>query len=819
MEKGPLDLLSAAIGFVVGLLTMGAIVRLRQPARDLWGRIRERAIGARRWISSGVEARYRTETAEYVTRCHLGAASARLEQIFVPTPFIAPPPEPGPKPGEMLPQPQLPHLWPELSALLATTPPASLPIGSALLSIDRLAVLAPPGGGKSTLLAYLALRYSEDPEIVPLYAHLAELSVEPPGPPDETPVEEPLLRALQRRAGPLTADSLPGLLRHALEAHRAIILLDGWDELAAADRPIYTRWIERLIDRFPEARVIASAPSIGYGPFLTMGFVPLHLRPWHVEEVTELLRKWARALDLPVPLVPASQQLGAEKVPDLGFWQLGGTPLDATLGIWLALAGRTPSLRQARRYTAAIQHLLGPDEDDETNWPRLLGPPALARLAGRMAEARSRISSREALQEIVADCAGGHQDATRRDLQHTLDTLIDKSGLLVTWGSDRLAFRSAALYAYFWAAHQALTGDHSVALEQLQDPDWSHAISFLVEMTDSGPVVEQLLLAPPDVTREHLFRVADWLSKAQGSEQWHRIVMVRLAQLLLNADTPAALRERAAAALVATRDEGVGFLMRQAINSPNQALRAVAAAGLGALSIQIPGQPVDEKLLEALVQALDDSSEPVQAAAISALGFTRSRLATETLIRTLLESHATARRLAAIALSRIGPEGHDILREALTEDEVLVRRAALFGLAQVSEGWVNDTLAQVIRQDSEWFIRSTADEILNLRLAPPAPDKIEPVRAESLSWLINLAAERGQGVPAGPRAMTLLKETLEERQRPAVRAMAALSLGDIGEADSSPLIVEALRDPDNHVRAAAFFALAKLNRAWNQAPT
>jgi HEAT repeat protein len=393
---------------------------------------------------------------------------------------------------------------------------------------------------------------------------------------------------------------------------------------------------------------------------------------------------------------------------------------------------------------------------------------------------------------------------------------MEKSGLLVMRENGFVSFRSTALYAYFWAAHQAFLEDRSAALQRVHDPEWSHALSFLVEMTDSIPLVERLLGAPPDITRESLFRAADWLARAQGTEQWHRIVMVRLAQLLLNPDTPMALRERATAALVATRDEGVGFLLRQAIASPNQALRAVAAAGLGALAARIPGSSSDEASLETLVKTLEDPSETVQAAVINALGYTRSKAATEALIRTLLESHATARRLAAEALGRMGTQGHEILREALTEDEVLIRRAALYGLAQIPNGWVNETLEKVIREDSEWFIRSTAEEILGKRLAVPVPEKLQPIRAESLSWLINLVAERGQGVPTGPRAMTLLKETLEERQRPVVRAMAARSLGDIGEPDSSPLVAEALHDPDHHVREAAFFALARLTRAWNQ---
>jgi HEAT repeat protein len=795
---------------------MVVVGRLRQPVKQGWERIRGRIQGARRWVSSGVESRYRHETAEYVQHCHLGKGAARLDEVFVPTPFIAPPRLPASHQDETLPDPQMPYLWPELAPVLATVSPDLLSIGPAVLATDRLAVLAPAGGGKSTLLAYLALRYSDDPEMLPLYAHLAELSLEPESGDDDTAVETPLLEAVQRRAGTLTADALPGLLRRSLEEGRAVILLDGWDEIAPIDRQDYTRWLDEMVGSFPESKFIVAAPPIGYGPLLSLGFVAMHLRPWQAEEVTELLQKWARVRGVPVSTVPISQDLGSEKVPDLSFWQPGQTALDATLGIMMQLEGRTPSARQARRFGTAVQLLLEPDSEVETNVTGMIGPSALARLAGSMDAAGSRLGTRAAFEDIVAEGLSSHEGATRRDLQKTVDALLSKSGLLTIWGHDSVAFRSPAFYAYFWAANQALSGDQSTILERVQDPEWSLAISFLIEMADSGPVVERLLLSPPDVTREHLFRAADWLARAQGTEQWHRIVMVRLAQLLLNAETPTALRERAAAALVATRDEGVGFLLRQAIASPNQALRAVAAAGLGTLAADIPGRQADEKSLEALINTLDDPSEHVQAAVINALGHTRSKAAIEALIRTLLQSHATARRLAAEALGKMGGEGHEILREALTEDEVLVRRAALYGLAQVSDGWVNETLEEVIRRDSEWFIRSTAEEILNQRLAVPAPDKIEGPRADRMSWLISLAAERGQGVPTGARAVEYLKEALEERQRPAVRALAARSLGDIGDPSSSPLIAEALHDPDLQVREAAFFALARLNQAWNQ---
>ena len=249
------------------------------------------------------------------------------------TPFIAPPPEPGTKPAEILPQPQLPYLWPELGAQLATAPPPLLPIGVALSSTSRLAILAPPGGGKSTLLAYLALRYSEDPELVPLYAHLAELSLGPESPgASEPPVEGPLIRAIQRRAGTLTADALPGLLQQALDDGRAVVLLDGWDELALSERSDYTTWIELLLARFPGGKYIVAAPSMGYGPFPEMGFVPLCLAPWQPEQAADLLERWAKALDTAVPTVADSPRVGCTKGAGPELLEAGSNPSRGNAG-------------------------------------------------------------------------------------------------------------------------------------------------------------------------------------------------------------------------------------------------------------------------------------------------------------------------------------------------------------------------------------------------------------------------------------------------------------------------------------------------------
>ena len=177
--------------------------------------------------------------AEYAQHRHLGTGAALLKDIFVPTRLIAPLPEPQPDTGDILPTPQLPHLWPELAAQVAIQPPPTLTLGQMAASARRVLLLAPAGGGKSTTLAYLALAcarpddYEElnfRPNSLPIYAHLAELDLpDSPEAEKELPAEEYLIKAAQNRAGTLTADTLPAVLRQALPDGRALVLLDGWD--------------------------------------------------------------------------------------------------------------------------------------------------------------------------------------------------------------------------------------------------------------------------------------------------------------------------------------------------------------------------------------------------------------------------------------------------------------------------------------------------------------------------------------------------------------------------------------------------------------
>ena len=56
---------------------------------------------------------------------------------------------------------------------------------------------------------------------------------------------------------------------------------------------------------------------------------------------------------------------------------------------------------------------------------------------------------------------------------------------------------------------------------------------------------------------------------------------------------------------------------------------------------------------------------------------------------------------AAEVMAHKPAEGHQILREAIESDNLLVRRAAVFGLAQIKEEWARDILERSTIEDSQ----------------------------------------------------------------------------------------------------------------------
>jgi HEAT repeat protein len=189
-------------------------------------------------------------------------------------------------------------------------------------------------------------------------------------------------------------------------------------------------------------------------------------------------------------------------------------------------------------------------------------------------------------------------------------------------------------------------------------------------------------------------------------------------------------------------------------------------------------------------------------------------LAEQPLVAAMLSDDEAMGRIVAEGLALNGARGQEILQEALTDDDIQVRRAAVIGLSLLDADWVEKQLVQVERHDDEWFVRSAANGALEALRARRKAAKWKPPNPADQRWLTMAFRQDGRIVPDGQAAMPFLVQLISESDNPKMRASAATLLSYLPALDAMPALETAARDTDFLVSEAAFTTLCHLRRAY-----
>ena len=173
----------------------------------------------------------------------------------------------------------------------------SVKVEQALAGCDRLVLRGPAGSGKSTLVQWLALnaaRQSFGPELadlnrcVPFVLRLRSFST-----PEGLPMPEDFLKA---SGVPMRAPQ--GWVEELLGSGRALVLVDGVDEVPPRLRRRTEEWLKSLITAFPRARyVVTTRPSAVPEDWLAaQGFEVHTLLPMERNDIRAFVRHWHDAV-------------------------------------------------------------------------------------------------------------------------------------------------------------------------------------------------------------------------------------------------------------------------------------------------------------------------------------------------------------------------------------------------------------------------------------------------------------------------------------------------------------------------------------------
>ncbi|MGW5052939.1 NACHT domain-containing protein [Actinokineospora sp. NPDC004072] len=184
----------------------------------------------------------------------------------------------------------------------------------AALGDTRLTVVrGEAGAGKSTLLRWLAVnaarsgftgQLQEWNECVPFLVKLRDFATGPLPRGDEL---------LNQPSSPQCGPVPEGWVHRQLESGKALLLVDGVDELVAQRRPVVRTWLRGLLDSYPDMRVVVTSRPTAVTPrwLAQEGFRSIILEPMTPGDVQIFLRRWHDALldSAPAPeLLPCPRE-------------------------------------------------------------------------------------------------------------------------------------------------------------------------------------------------------------------------------------------------------------------------------------------------------------------------------------------------------------------------------------------------------------------------------------------------------------------------------------------------------------------------------
>jgi HEAT repeat protein len=741
-------------------------------------------------LSAGATDLVRDELVRRAETMHAARALFALDEICVPPRLLAPPPTADPTRTEALPEdalavlPNLPD-WTLLSGIYRT---ASLTLRDVFVSDASVLITGEPGSGKSSALAYLAIRCANrDPELgagaefAPFLIHAADLRL---GSRSQKDPLQPLIAAAQQTASSAVASRLPGYIRLHFRQRRGLLLLDGLDELPAAEIAPIAEWLAALLEQHPGNRVVAAGPAQGYDGLAAAGLAPVTIAPWSEHERRLFLSRWGAAWQkYVVPTLPKGR-IGDLDPSLVTGWLLtsirGLTPLELTMRAWAAYAGDVFGPKVADGLEAYVARFLSPDERQ------------VAELAAVT---------------WIAERQGAFPEASLHRGTPVSDLI--EAGILVRRPDSRLSFFQPAVGAYLAGRGMAANGLNESAATEGWAPA-EEAMRWFAALGDPTAQVERHLQVSDDVLASHLLLVARWLREAAARAPWRSYVLRALANLAQDADKPYGLRLRAVHALASAQEATVAILFRRLLTSEAPSSRILAALGLGAVR--------DEESIKALAHRMEADRELLvrQAACLALVGI-GGNAALEGLGHALLNGEEGVRLAAGEALACDPDEGYGMLRDALEVDNQLTRRAAVFGLGRIPESWALEMLEKVQVEDGQWVVRGAAAEVVERRKTNPWKITAAPRDPSELPWLIAYGAREGLGIAPGRAALEIVRRALGNGTTDE-RIAALEALGSAGSEEFALELYSCLKSSEPHLRDAACEALWRLAASGVQLP-
>lgn len=805
-----LDRLSFWLGFLAATLFWWLFSRIK-PLVPLWRQQLRRQLelfSSRNF--AGVDHYLRQQTILRAQSQHLAASLFSLDEVLIIPRLLVPPSGQDPEKidaAQSIANSIIPYLpdWPELVASFGV---ASITLADALQSKRHIVLIGQPGSGKTVALAHLATQISRHDLLVKdfanaplLYIHVVDLDTTLAE--DQDPVQA-LIKCITSSANIVMQPQITRYLQSVVrsKSRPIVMILDGLDELPEHDLRMAVAYLETLIHKLPQLQVITTATAEFVDGLTHAGFYPLALAAWTNLERKTYASKWGELWTNKI-LLEIEKSNGPQWIDPklMAYWledePSRTTPLTLTLRLWGAYAGDLsgantqdclkshvtrylpdtavlPAVNQLahtmikngtvsisfdemEKFLSSTKVWSGPTKASSAiDASHLLDQTGSFGTDAQVEDASNRSGTLHGLMKLKPNFQkSGRMEKITSPAAQVIEALLD-AGILSQHVNDRLRFSNPLLMG-FLASPEV---DNNEAQSIISSNEWNSAWSPQLQMLrytaaclDDAPWIQTLISEQNSPLYQNLLIAARWLADLPAKCNWRNTLMRTAYNLIQSQSLPLSMQARFIGAFYLSGDPSAEKLFQQLLSSSSPVSRRIGLIGCGA-----SGNP---RSIDRVLASLADKDREVRYTACQALAAIPGESTLKALVEILLSGDEEIRQAAAEALAQNPEEGYQVLREATTHEDLLTRRAAVFGLMQVHEAWAIKALEKVAVEDGQWVVRNAAAQAILMLQNHSSQVPARMKDPSETGWLITFASKLGTGIQPGEAATDVLLTVLK----------------------------------------------------------
>ncbi|MGD0884327.1 MAG: DUF4062 domain-containing protein [Thermodesulfovibrionales bacterium] len=378
-------------------------------------------------------------------------------------------------------------------------PSEELDVETLLSSRRQVILVCGPGSGKTTLLKSLAFSAAQGclslaglERILPILVPLASVAASVSRTPGLPSLEHLIREFISSRAEP----RFDMTIHEALRSGRALVLLDGLDEVASPDlRSSIASSVDAFCQRHPEVRVLVTTRPTGTDHIPALP--AYEILPWNDEQIAAFVQRWSAAF---------TEELGSAAKPpakaeellhivttNSGLRELARSPLFLTLLCFLHRQGYRLPARRVELYDTLVRTMTGswdrarslshtlPRGFKETEVDHLLATFAF----GMTVRGLHMASVADVLP--LESATMPRLEMPEQELAEVLHEIAQRSGLLVESAPGRFAFLHLSFREFFAAKALAwMNASEALAFitSHFYDPEYEETIRLALAWID-----------------------------------------------------------------------------------------------------------------------------------------------------------------------------------------------------------------------------------------------------------------------------------------------------------------------------------------------